>query len=205
MKWNMGFYGKLQVPDMRLALSGYNLYVCCTDFVDLPELIKVLNLPDTFNSWFLLLQLHLWMVNVKVSQMGKEGVLLKKHIYKAMWNNVEKRLKTFKDLQSKDRSIALSNYHSTMIMSIMYYDEGLIGSDKLLANALWVQLFSMDPAVDADKLELMVKYVRKQVHHHDQLEHSAILKPGFISFLPLLDDKLDQKRALQQLDSLHLN
>ncbi|CAG5129659.1 unnamed protein product [Candidula unifasciata] len=199
IKLKMGFHGKLQYPKMRLVLSGCNLYICCTDCIDFSEFVKVLNIPDTFNSWFLLLQLHLWMVNVKVSQMGQEGAILKENMYKSMWQNVEQRLQKFQDLTSSDRKEAMENYRSLMFLSILYYDEGLMGSDKQLANSLWVQLFAMDPNIGAEQLELMVKYVRKQVYHHDSLDPLLILKPGYISFLPLVSDKLDPKKVQRDL------
>ncbi|BFZ11162.1 hypothetical protein BsWGS_14201 [Bradybaena similaris] len=200
IKSKMGFMGKLQFPKMTLAFSGRNLYVCCTDCIDFSEFVEALNIPDTFNSWFLLLQLHLWMVNVKLSQMGQEGAFIKVHMYKAMWQNIEERLKKFDGLTTKDKREAMDNYRSLMFLSILYYDEGLLGSDKQLANALWVQLFAMDPNVEAEQLELMVKYVRKQVYHHDRLDPLLLMKPGYISFLPLTSDKLDQNKASRDLN-----
>ncbi|CAL1537516.1 unnamed protein product [Lymnaea stagnalis] len=202
IKWNVGLHGKLEVPRTKLLLSGMNLYVSCTDFVDFSEFVKGVNLPDTFTSWFLLVQLHTWLVNVKLSQMGKEGVLLKKYMYTAMWQNVERRLETFQDISGSERRKALENYYSLMVLSVLYYDEGLLGSDKTLANSLWIQLYGLDPAVQTDKLEILVEYVRKQVHHHDQLDPYPIMRYGYISFLPLFGDKLDEKKVQRDIHSI---
>ncbi|XP_035828557.1 ubiquinol-cytochrome-c reductase complex assembly factor 1 isoform X2 [Aplysia californica] len=176
MKWDMGFYGKLQVPNRRLKLSGYNLYVCCTDFIDFPEFVKETGIPDTFNSWFSLLQLHLWLVYVKLSQMGPEGFLLKNHMYSSMWHGVEKRLEKFEDMLGSERRKAVKNFYSMMVLSIMHYDEAILSSDKLLANALWLQLFGQDADVAPDKLALMVEYIRKQVQYHDSLDPSQLMQ-----------------------------
>ncbi|KAK3774851.1 hypothetical protein RRG08_008401 [Elysia crispata] len=195
MKWNMGFYGKLRVPNYKLKLSGYHLYICCTDFIDFPQFVQDINIPDTFASWFQLLQLHVWLLNVKLSQIGLEGVLLKENVYKAMWQNVEIRLDTFKDLLGSEKRNFMQSFYSSMILSTLYYDEGLIGSDKQLANALWISLYRMSEDVDPEKLDLMVAYVRKQVYFHDQLDAEALMLPGYIPFLPLHGDKLDKTKA----------
>ncbi|KAH9513688.1 Ubiquinol-cytochrome-c reductase complex assembly factor 1 [Bulinus truncatus] len=89
-----------------------------------------------------------------------------------------------------------------MVSSVIYYDEGLIGSDKVLANSLWMQLFNMQLDVQVDHLETMVENVRKQVYHHDQLDPEFIMKTGYISFLPLLGDKLNQQKAEQDFKKL---
>lgn len=202
MKWNMGFYGKLRVPNYRLKMSGYHLYICCTDFIDFNQFVQDVDLPDTFASWFQLLQLHVWLVNVKLSQIGLEGILLKDNVYKAMWQNVEVRLDTFEDLLGSEKRKFMENFYSSMILTTLYYDEGLIGSDKQLANALWITLFNMSEDVDPEKLELMVAYVRKQVHYHDQLDADTIMLPGYIPFLPLHREQLDTEKAERDYKTL---
>ncbi|GFN92470.1 ubiquinol-cytochrome-c reductase complex assembly factor 1 [Plakobranchus ocellatus] len=197
MKWNMGFHGNLRVPNYKLKLSAYHLYICCTDFIDFPSFVKEAGIQDTFASWFQLLLLHLWLLNVKLSQIGLEGVLLKDHVYKAMWQNVEVRLDTFKDLLGSEKRKYMQTFYNSMILSTMYYDEGLIGSDKQLANALWISLYGMSKDVDPEKLELMVAYVRKQVYFHDQLDAETIMFPGYFPFLPLHGEKLDKRKADQ--------
>ncbi|XP_059140747.1 ubiquinol-cytochrome-c reductase complex assembly factor 1-like isoform X2 [Physella acuta] len=202
IKWNMGFSGTLRVPKRRLMMSGLNLYVCCTDFLDFKDYVEAFSIPDTFTSWFLLLQLHLWMVNVKVTQLGKEGFILKESMYRAMWIDVEKRLNTFKDLTGGEKRKAMDDYYSFMIASILYYDKGIMGSDKVLANSLWIQLYGQDPGVKFDKLQLVVDYVRKQVYHHDHLDPQPILHPGHIPFLPVVGDKLDESKSLKNYQML---
>ncbi|GFR70501.1 ubiquinol-cytochrome c reductase complex chaperone [Elysia marginata] len=202
MKWNMGFYGKLRVPNYKLKLSGYHLYICCSDFIDFQQFVEDVNIPDTFASWFQLLQLHVWLLNVKLSQIGLEGILLKNNVYKAMWQNVEIRLDTFKDLLGSEKRKYMESFYSSMILSTLYCDEGLIGSDKQLANALWITLFGMKEDIDPEKLELMVTYVRKQVHYHDQLDADTIMLPGYFPFLPLHGDKLDIAKAEKDYQTL---
>ncbi|KAH9513678.1 hypothetical protein Btru_041789, partial [Bulinus truncatus] len=102
------------------------------------------------------------LVNVKISQMGKEGAILKEYLYRFMWRDVERRLETFQDMAGVEKRKSLENFYSSMVSSVLYYDEGLIGSDKVLANSLWMQLFNMQPDVQVDHLETMVEYVRKQ-------------------------------------------
>lgn len=52
-----------------------------------------LDLPDTFNSWFLITELHLWMVYVRLMHEGSEGSMIRNYVTEALWNDVEYRSK----------------------------------------------------------------------------------------------------------------
>ena len=54
-------------------------------------------------------------------------------------------------------------YYSIFLQTILYYDEGLQSSDKVLANNLWTTLFENRPDVSPEKLEMLVEYIRKNV------------------------------------------
>jgi cytochrome b pre-mRNA-processing protein 3 len=46
--------------------------------------------------------------------------------------------------------------------AILTYDEGILSDDRVLASALWRRFFEKD-CKDARTLEIMVRYVRRQV------------------------------------------
>lgn len=58
--------------------------------------------------------------------------------------------------------------------SFLMYDLGLLSSDVELANALWYR-FLQEKCDDPEKLELLVKHVRKQVNNSD-----AICKTSYL-------------------------
>lgn len=50
-------------------------------------------MPDTFHSWFLVIELHMWMLSVRLNTEGQEGELLKKFAIEYMWAESLKRSK----------------------------------------------------------------------------------------------------------------
>lgn len=48
-------------------------------------------LPDTFQSWFLVLQLHVW-ITISAAISDKKGKLFRLSLVDSMWNDVELRL-----------------------------------------------------------------------------------------------------------------
>jgi cytochrome b pre-mRNA-processing protein 3 len=50
-------------------------------------------MPDTFNSWFLVTELHVWMLMVRAMAEGDEGRFVRNNIVEAMWEDVITRVK----------------------------------------------------------------------------------------------------------------
>lgn len=59
-----------------------------------------MNLPDTFNSWFLITELHVWMMMVKAMEMGEDGQQVRNFIVEAMWQ----------DVSTKGKKLGVRNY-----------------------------------------------------------------------------------------------
>ena len=55
---------------------GIKLYLCCTELVQFDEIFDYLDLPDNYNTYFLILHLHIWMVMTRLAQEteGEESV-----------------------------------------------------------------------------------------------------------------------------------
>lgn len=51
------------------------------------------DLPDTFYSWFVITELHIWMLSARAMAEGKEGQLLRNSLVEALWTDVAKRTK----------------------------------------------------------------------------------------------------------------
>jgi len=133
------------------------------------------------------------MVAVKCAQLGPEGFEIHRGLLDHMWSNVETRLKALHVYLERNNYTKI--LYSTFLESYLYMDEGLLGSDKRLANAIWMTLAKEKHDVSHEALAMMVEYVRKNVHHHDKLDNESFMKTGYISFMPLYGDKLDKQKA----------
>lgn len=68
----------LRYPTWRLKLSGANMFAVCAEYPDVKEFIENLNMPDTFQTWFSITTLHIWMCLVRLRREGPEGKILKR-------------------------------------------------------------------------------------------------------------------------------
>ncbi|KAL8619274.1 hypothetical protein ACOMHN_056918 [Nucella lapillus] len=199
IKFDLGFITGLQYPKAVLNLSGFRLYICCTELVDHQQFFKELTMPDTFNSWFLVTDLHVWLSMVRLAHLGKDGRLLRNCLVKALWEDVEARSKQLGEAASLTaRKEGVRQLADLFHASLFAYDEGLLGNDQVLAGAVWRIFFGMDQDVDPAHIELVVSYIRKQVAHIDQQEEAAILSRGVMTFLPLKGEEIDQQAAQRQ-------
>ncbi|XP_050407680.1 ubiquinol-cytochrome-c reductase complex assembly factor 1 [Patella vulgata] len=176
---------ELTIPKRSLALAGYKMYICITDQLDLEEFVKEINLPDTFNSWVILLDLHVWICMVRLSNMGEEGKILRQNLVQAMWQDIQKRGKQLgKEVPGGTQRRALQHYNDMLRAYLFNLDEGLLGDDRVLAGSVWRTVFEKQQ-VDPEVLALMVHYIRKQIHHVEKQESNLIMSQGLITFLPL--------------------
>lgn len=94
-----------------LSRSAKTLYENCIDKVDYENFFKgwfpdifnnyfnncthmvVCAMPDSFQSWFLVAQLHLWLCMVRLKREGKDGDYMLKQMVAMFWNDVEARMK----------------------------------------------------------------------------------------------------------------
>jgi cytochrome b pre-mRNA-processing protein 3 len=159
------------------------MYENIADQIDYYEFFNEFNMPDTFNSWFLVTELHLWMILTRVMAEGSEkdqgkqingnilkilkfsfldGRFIRNCIVEAMWADVQQRAKKLSaDNPSASRQqvgILSEQFQATLIS----YDEGIMSDDKILASALWRRFFAMQ-CNDYTKVEKLVKYVRQNV------------------------------------------
>lgn len=52
-----------------------------------------LALPDTFYSWFVITELHIWMLSVRLMAVGEDGRIVRNGMMEALWNDVPTRVK----------------------------------------------------------------------------------------------------------------
>ncbi|XP_077862921.1 ubiquinol-cytochrome-c reductase complex assembly factor 1-like [Saccoglossus kowalevskii] len=87
----LGLTGKMRHNRFKMRITGLRIYTSCVSNIDIQTFIKVCNLPDTFFSWFLITQLHVWMCMVRLRKEGKEGKYILHYLVLAMWHDVQQR------------------------------------------------------------------------------------------------------------------
>ncbi|KAF6089743.1 ubiquinol-cytochrome c reductase complex assembly factor 1 [Phyllostomus discolor] len=142
-------------------------------------------MPDTFNSWFLITLLHVWMCLVRMKQEGRTGKYMCRIIVHFMWEDVEQRGRVMgvnPYILKKNMMIMTNNFYA----AILGYDEGLLSDDHGLAAALW-RMFFNQKCEDPRQLELLVEYVRKQIQYLDSMNGEDLLLTGEVSWRPLVE------------------
>lgn len=168
----------------KLRASSTLLYENVADKINYYEFFGEFDLPDTFNSWFLVTELHCWLLLTRVmqegSESGQDGRFIRNCIVETLWGDVQTRAKKLSlDNPSASRSqvaILAEQFQAALII----YDEGLMSDDKILANALWRRFFNMK-CDDFTKLEKLVKYVRKTTMQLDNMTRQQLIsKPQIV-------------------------
>lgn len=178
-------------PKYTMRLAGLKLYMCCSELVDYDELFDYLDIPDTFFSYFLLLQIHVWLVIGRVAQEGDEGAFVKRHLTTYMWEDLDAKTKKLaQDGLLKNRREGLAEMHPQFSAAMFSYDEGSLCNDVDLAASLWRILFQKN-CQDPVKLAKIVHYIRKQIAHIDSQKTEFVLKKGLVTFLPFEGERLD--------------
>ncbi|TGZ76065.1 hypothetical protein CRM22_000008 [Opisthorchis felineus] len=196
-KYRLGL-GELRYPLTQLTAAGENMFAVCAEYPVFEEFVETLGLPDTFQSWFSLTTLHMWLCLVRLRQEGIEGQLLKRPFVNLFWLDLKPRLRTFKILRRHHWHITA--FRMQFFGAILAYDEGFLAhSDTHLTVALWRNLFVSSPTATLGQLEQAVDYVRKNLQHLDNLPSSTLLRFGTPTFLPLNGTTLDKEFAHQRL------
>lgn len=166
------------------------LYENVADKINYDEFFAEFGMPDTFNSWFLVTELHCWFLLTRVmcegSEAGQDGRFLRNSIVEAMWADVQTRSKKLsQDNPSAARrqvAILAEQFQATLIN----YDEGLCSDDKQLASALWRRFFEMK-CDDYTKLEKLVKYVRSNTMQLESMTREQLIVRPQIEWVKLND------------------
>ncbi|XP_053675341.1 ubiquinol-cytochrome-c reductase complex assembly factor 1 [Anopheles nili] len=173
--------GWIDNSSVRLRVSSCLLYESVVDHINYAEFFECFNMPDTFNTWFLITELHVWMLLVRAMAEGAEkgaaGRFMRNCIVETMWNDVTTRAK---QLTLDNPSVVrpqIQQLSEQFQAALISYDEGISFDDKQLAAALW-RRFLGGRCEDYEKLELLVGYVRKQISMLDHLSrYDFAIKP----------------------------
>lgn len=179
---------RFQNSKSKLRAGSTLLYENIADRVNYIEFFGEFQLKDTFNSWFLVTELHVWLLCTRVMQEGasdkEDGRFIRNCLVEAMWADVSARSKKLGNdnpsLKRKQIEILSEQFQAALIS----YDEGLWFDDKALANALWRRFFNSECS-DFTQLEKLVKYVRRTAQLLDETRREQLISSPKINWISL--------------------
>ncbi|XP_016990294.1 ubiquinol-cytochrome-c reductase complex assembly factor 1 [Drosophila rhopaloa] len=165
----------------RLKVTSHLLYESVADKINYVAFFRDFNLPNTFNSWFLVTELHVWLLLMRSmaegSETGEDGRFLRNCIVEAMWGDVNTRAKKLGAHNPSRTRQQIETLSEQFQAALITYDEGIMSDDRVLACALWRRFFEMN-CDDYAQIERLVKYVRQQAVMLDSLSRDQfIIKP----------------------------
>lgn len=177
--------------------ASHLLYEEVCDRIDYPKFLKHFHKENTFYSWFLVTEIHVWMLMVRAMRDTEHGKFIRNHIVEAMWKDVELRSKILGECNRRRVREQINELAGQFEYTLIAYDEGLTSNDRQLASAIWKQFFDGN-CDDYVQIELMVKYIRANVSiDNESSECVRILMFIFILQVAMLD-KLSSEEFLHR-------
>ncbi|XP_011647311.1 ubiquinol-cytochrome-c reductase complex assembly factor 1 [Pogonomyrmex barbatus] len=188
---NMGFVERMlrksrffDVQKYRTMFLGYQVYEHVMGQIDYPFFFKYFNMPDTFFSWFLVTELHVWMIMVRYMADENDGKIIRNNAVKAMWEDTTARLEQLGSIRTKIKNEQMQEISHQFNAAIIDYDEGIQSDDKTLAGALWRRFFRLE-CNNPEHVETLLNYVRKQIYLFDNLSTHEILKKPILKLIDI--------------------
>lgn len=157
--------------------AGFKLYESITGQINFDAYFEGLNMPDTFYSWFLVTELHVWMLMARLMNEGEKGRLVRNAVVEALWQDVDFRSKQLGETSSSLRRKQIQDLADQFQACLFSYDEGLSSSDHVLAGALWRNLLQYQD-LEVDQIVLVdqiVDYVRQQMSMLDKVDQELLV------------------------------
>jgi len=174
----------LNTEGVKTKASGYLLYENIADKIDYADFFEKFHLPDTFYSWFVITELHIWMISARAMAEGDQGKLLRNSLVEALWADVARRVKKLGAANPSATRAQVQELSEQLQAALISYDEGLQSDDVVLASALWRRVYQMEFAYP-QHLEELVSYIRKHIHIMDHLSMEQILRVKPVRWEPL--------------------
>eukprot|EP00002_Diphylleia_rotans_P031667 TRINITY_DN6590_c0_g1_i2.p1 TRINITY_DN6590_c0_g1~~TRINITY_DN6590_c0_g1_i2.p1 ORF type:complete len:276 (-),score=66.76 TRINITY_DN6590_c0_g1_i2:51-878(-) len=163
MLWMTGYYSQTST----LIRKSHRIYRTVQEQANLPVFYETQGAitEKTFQAWFSVSVLHIWMVFRQLRVKGDFGQKLSQQVFERFWDDVEFQMRNsglkLDSLINQNMKELVNIYFGTVVA----YDEGFSNEDATLAGSLYRNLFGMNQATSASALDSYVKYIRRQVHH----------------------------------------
>ncbi|CAF3670480.1 unnamed protein product [Rotaria sordida] len=192
IKMKFGLQAELREPQKVLYQAAAISYYMIASSVDFDGIQRELDMPDVFASFGRIIFLHIWFLLVRYIQLGPTGIFLRRQLARTMWTDLDLRAQQILPGQGKVRRSQLEELRAEMNAFMIALDEGLVDDDTVLAAAIWRHFRHFQPT-RLESLVTLVKYIRKNIQHLEQLPDENFIKNGYIYFLPLYSDIVDTK------------
>lgn len=172
------------VDRVKVRASAFLMYENIADRVNYFDFFEKHNIPDTFYSWFVITELHIWILSARAMADGENGKFFRNCLVEALWNDVAQRVKKLGAGNPSATRAQVKELSEQLQASLIAYDEGLQSDDIVLAGALWRRLYQMEYA-PPHHLEELVQYIRKHVAIFDNLTFEQILSVKPVRWEPM--------------------
>lgn len=174
--------------------TGALLMTSCTQRVDVEAFFTQFDMPDSFYSWFLVTELHIYMVSVRLlADEAQEGLMIRNAMIESWWMDCEHRIKQLGYIQRDAKRSGIKTIFEEFQADIFIYDEGLLGDDKRLANAVWRRFF-LGAEPDPEKIAKLVSYIRRTMTVLDHIPRNQLHFSNGIKWLPLTPTESDSRQ-----------
>lgn len=174
-----GFHGRTST----IIRHANYMYHSCLERTDDQLLVDALGLSDEFVARFELLSLHIWMCLARLRMSGPDGTKLSQELFDNFWDDMmnEIRAKGVKELAVNKHLVDLQE---RFFGAALAYDESISpddseSADKVLAAALWRNLYSGEPDVSVQQIQMAVGYTRSQLHSLCRLPNEQFVSGDF--------------------------
>ncbi|KAJ1973259.1 Ubiquinol cytochrome-c reductase assembly protein Cbp3 [Dimargaris cristalligena] len=171
-------FGRYKPQYSAIPISA-NIYTRCRDLDYKDFYIDTLGLPDTYQTWFSVTQLHAWMLIVRIRNEDNAKNLHQEFI-NHMFHDAETRMRRMGIHTDRLVNATLKELVAMFHGSMFAFDEALVRGDAVMAAALWRNLFKTNH-VRGQELAYMVQYIRSQLAMLDTLS-SYDLHRGYFKF-----------------------
>lgn len=176
-------------PDKRFRAAGILLLTDCSQGPKILDFFRILDLPDTYYSWFLVTELHVWMMGTRLKSApdARQAITMRNALVETLWTDAEARAKLIGGQSRKIRRRQMLLLAEEFNAAMFFYDHGLAGTDMDLATALNIRFYG-NAAADIEKLNILVSYVRRTVCVLDHIDMDMLTSLKTFKWLPLIEE-----------------
>ncbi|RUS23324.1 ubiquinol-cytochrome C chaperone-domain-containing protein [Endogone sp. FLAS-F59071] len=142
--------------------------------------INVCDLPDNYQTWFAITQLHVWMLMVRL-RAEKDGRVYTQQLVNRLFEDAEDKMRAHGITSNRIIASYVKDLIAQFHGGVIAYDEGMCKDDPVLAAALWRNLFATASDHEAVDLACVVRYVRRELKALDNAD-SQLVMAGTIEF-----------------------
>ena len=116
---------QLSEQDVNAAAAMLSSY--CIGGVDTKEFFDYFDLPDTFRSWFLVSELHIYMIcNRLLVGQTYDGNRIKIAVVKSLWEDCLERVKLLADIPGKKKRAYMMDLNFEFQVNLIYNNSYLL-------------------------------------------------------------------------------